>query len=76
MELQKLKGENVSSLNEYCIILNNSTMKLKYGNIEQLEQKLGKPVVTSNQATFAECLRIMGVAQKVKGSGSLFEQIL
>ena len=51
-------------------------MKLKYGNIEQLEQKLGKPVVTSNQATFAECLRIMGVAQKVKGFGSLFEQIL
>ena len=26
MELQKLKGENVSSLNKYCIILINSNM--------------------------------------------------
>ena len=44
-------------------------------NIEKLEQKLGKPVVTSNQATFADCLRIMGVKTKLKGYGSLFELI-
>ena len=44
-------------------------------NIEKLELKLGKPVVTSNQATFADCLRIMGVKTKLKGYGSLFELI-
>jgi|GEM_PF-6860553 len=38
MELQKLKGENVSSLNKNFIILNNSNMKLKYGQAYRQEQ--------------------------------------
>ncbi len=44
-------------------------------NIERLEQKLGKPVISSNQATFADCLRIMGVDEPVRGFGALFERI-
>ena len=38
MELQKLKGKNVSSLNKYCIILINSNMKLKYGQAYRQKQ--------------------------------------
>jgi len=44
--------------------------------IEMLEADLGKPVVTSNQATFAECLRILGVGEAAPGFGSLFVRVL
>ena len=41
--------------------------------IEKLESELGKPVVTANQATFADCLRILGVREVQPGFGSLFQ---
>jgi len=44
-------------------------------NIEALEKELGKPVISSNQATFADCLRILGVEQVQPGYGSLFERV-
>lgn len=44
-------------------------------NVARLEADLGKPVITSNQATFAECLRILGVRDVAPGSGSLFERV-
>ena len=34
----------------------------------------GKPVVTANQATFADCLRILGVSEVRPGFGSLFDK--
>ena len=39
--------------------------------IEDLEAELGKPVVTSNQATFWRCLRTMGSTMTVRGYGRL-----
>lgn len=45
-------------------------------NIARLEADLGKPVITSNQATFADCLRILGVGDVAPGFGSLFEKVL
>jgi len=39
--------------------------------IEQLEHETGKPVVTSNQATFWACLRAMGVDEPIPGGGLL-----
>jgi maleate isomerase len=41
--------------------------------IEALEKNLGKPVVTSNQASMAMALRVMGIKEKVIGFGSLLE---
>ena len=41
--------------------------------VEQLEADLGKPVVTSNQATLWDALRTMGVAYESLPLGSLFE---
>ena len=41
--------------------------------IEPLEQNLGKPVVTSNQATFALAMHTMGIKEHIKGYGSLLE---
>jgi maleate isomerase len=40
--------------------------------VEELEQKLGKPVVTSNQALVWHCLRLMNNNSHVDGFGQLF----
>lgn len=42
--------------------------------VEELEQKLGKPVVTSNQALVWHCLKLMNNSSKVNGFGQLFDQ--
>src|SRR5256885_1234217 len=39
--------------------------------IEAAEQKLGKPVVTSNQATLWACLRRLGLTPSLRGLGRL-----
>jgi maleate cis-trans isomerase len=44
-------------------------------NIAKLEADLGKPVVTSNQATYADCLRFLGVGEARPGFGSLFDRL-
>jgi len=41
--------------------------------VDTLEQKLGKPVITSNQALVWHCLRLMKNFSPVKGFGRLFE---
>jgi maleate isomerase/arylmalonate decarboxylase len=39
--------------------------------IERLERKLGKPVVTSNQATFWAAARAAGIDDRIEGAGRL-----
>ena len=44
--------------------------------LEEMEQELGKPVITAIQATFLESLRLLGtidIKEEVKGYGSLFQ---
>jgi len=41
--------------------------------IERLEREIGKPVVTSNQATFWACLKALGYAEAIQGYGKLCE---
>ena len=43
------------------------------GVINALEEDLGIPVVTSNQASFWHALRLAGVKARIKGFGQLFE---
>jgi maleate isomerase len=43
------------------------------GVIAALEQDLGKPVVTANQASFWDCLRTAGLADRIAGYGRLFD---
>ncbi|MGI9316523.1 MAG: maleate cis-trans isomerase family protein [bacterium] len=40
--------------------------------IEELERKLGKPAVSSNQALAWHCMQLLGCDREVKGFGSLF----
>ncbi|MEX1036905.1 MAG: hypothetical protein WDZ54_13215 [Sneathiella sp.] len=42
--------------------------------VKELEEKLGIPVVTSNQALVWHCLRLMRNRSKVTGFGQLFDQ--
>ena len=42
------------------------------GAIEALERRLGKPVVSANQASFWHCLALAGVAGAKPGYGELF----
>ena len=41
--------------------------------IDQIEQKVGKPVITSNQAQMWSCLRRAGVEDNISGFGKLFK---
>lgn len=41
------------------------------GAIDRLEQRLGKPVVTSTQATFRGALRAAGIEDRIDGAGRL-----
>lgn len=40
---------------------------------EEIEQVIGKPVITSNQAQFWSCLRRAGIQDKLTGFGQLFQ---
>lgn len=40
--------------------------------VDALEQKLGKPVICSNQAMMWDCLRLAGLDDRLSGYGSLF----
>ena len=40
--------------------------------VEEIEQAVGKPVVTSNQAQFWSCLRRAGISDQLTGFGQLF----
>ncbi len=40
--------------------------------IDQLEQRLGKPVICSNQAMIWDTFRLAGINDKIEGYGSLF----
>ena len=44
-------------------------------HLARLEADLGKPVFSSNQASFADCLNMLGVGDVQPGFGSLFERM-
>ena len=41
---------------------------------EEIEQIIGKPVITSNQAQFWSCLRRAGITDKLRGFGQIFSK--
>jgi maleate cis-trans isomerase len=42
--------------------------------LDELEDEIRKPVISSNQATFWRCLRTMGLADRIEGFGSLLTE--
>lgn len=43
--------------------------------IERLERDLAKPVITANQATAWECLRLLGINEPIDGYGELLKKV-
>lgn len=41
---------------------------------EEIEQTIGKPVITSNQAQFWSCLRRAGITDELRGFGQIFSR--
>ena len=66
-------GRKADSPEAEAIVLSCTDMR-SLESIERLEQALGKPGVTSNQATFWRCLRLMGINAKIPGFGKLLEE--
>jgi maleate cis-trans isomerase len=44
--------------------------------IEDLEQALGKPVISSNTACFWACLRVLGINARIEGYGRLLRDLI
>jgi len=42
--------------------------------IDELEEAVGKPVVTANQATFWACMRVLGITDSIPGAGILLRE--
>jgi maleate cis-trans isomerase len=58
------------------VVFLSCTNLASLGVIARLEQDLGKPVITSNQACFWACLRRLGIPTPVTGYGKLLESCL
>jgi len=64
----ELGRRNVEALFVSCTALRCSSV------IERIEQAIGKPVVTSNQALAWDCLRLAGYDAAIDGYGRLFRE--
>ena len=58
------------------VLLGNLTKTSTSKVIDEIEKRVGKPVITSNQAQFWSCLRRAGVKDNLKGFGKLFDHQL
>jgi maleate cis-trans isomerase len=57
-----------------AIVLSCTEMR-SVETLDRLEQKLGKPVVSSNQAMMFETLSALGIPDPVRGFGTLLERV-
>ncbi|NKB58868.1 MAG: decarboxylase [Alphaproteobacteria bacterium] len=64
---------SIDSAEADAIFLSCSDMAT-LGSIERLEDKLGKPVITSAQATFWGALRAAGIDDRLEGCGRLLRE--
>jgi len=74
IKLSSIIEAGVEAMNENAEALFISCTALRAaGCVRELEQRIGKPVITSNQALIWRCLRIAGVEKSIAGYGQLFE---
>ena len=64
---EQICDSNADALFISCTAIRSSSV------IDKIEQKIQKPVVTSNQALVWHCLQLMNNTSKVSGFGRLFE---
>ena len=66
-------AESIDSPEADAIFLSCSDMAT-LGSLDRLEDKLGKPVISSAQATFWGALRAAGIEDKIEGCGRLLRE--
>jgi len=64
------KVDNIDAEGIFVSCTNFATL----ARIDAFEKELGKPVITSNQATFWATLRRMGIEDRINGFGNLFRE--
>ena len=64
--------KSLDSKDVEAVVINNANLRT-LEIIEPLEQDIGKPVVTGNQALMWACLRAIGIKDRVPGGGKLFQ---
>ena len=69
-EAAYMLGKSVDNQRAECVFISCTNFRTAE-IIEDLEQDIGKPVVSSNQATIWDALRKVGVRESVKGFGQL-----
>ena len=69
--LDIVKANTREAADGYFLSCTNTRMIEAIG---ELERELGKPVVSSNQATLWACLHMLGVSPKIDNLGRLFQQ--
>lgn len=67
-------GVRANSKEAELVVLSCTDMR-SVETIERLEQHLGKPVITSNQAMVFEAAQLLGVDRFQSGFGALFERL-
>ena len=67
-------GLRADSADAQAIVLSCTDMRA-VETIDGLEQLLGKPVVTSNQAMMFQTLKMLGLMDPITGYGQLFERL-
>ena len=72
-EISELVEHLVDSQDADSILVSCTGMKTS-GIIDQLENKIGKPVISALQATIWECLRLAGETAIIRGRGKLMSQ--
>ncbi|MCF8467053.1 MAG: ectoine utilization protein EutA [Sneathiella sp.] len=77
-EMARIKPESIVAAGERAIqtgaeaLFISCTALRSLVCVEELERRIGKPVITSNQATIWRSLRLSGVNRPIQGYGRLF----
>ena len=66
-------GKAADATDAQAVVLSCTDMRSVEG-IDRLEQELGKPVITSNQAMLFQAMQLAGIAEPVPGYGELLER--
>ena len=75
VEISELVEHLVDTQDADSILVSCTGMKTA-DIIDELEYKIGKPVVSALQATIWECLRLAGVKATIQGKGMLMSQMV
>ncbi|MCV0378317.1 MAG: arylmalonate decarboxylase [Nitratireductor sp.] len=67
-------GASIDTADADAVLISCSALR-SLEIVDALEQKIGKPVVVSNQAMMWNCLRLAGIEDRIEGYGALLRDL-